>query len=117
MEVHGRQPGNPNSARERYEQGQERLTEAARARVARAREILEGLPEVRQEALREARGDATDERQGGDVLELSAGATRDVEALDLEREKRVEALREAFLEGSLNSPERIEQAAARMLGG
>ena len=137
MEVHGRQPDDLRSAHERYRRGQERLTESSREKVRRAREILEGLPEVRQEALREAReanaeaaasvrGDGSpgsagsiDEGRtvGGDVLELSGTAQHPTEALDLEREKRVEALRDAFLEGSLNTPERIENAATRILGG
>ena len=129
MEVHGRQPGDLHSARDRFEKNQERLEQSTRERIQRARAHLEGLSSSRGEALREARqaaqaevvretsdrrADAASSRPQHDVLELSSDR-RERTAHEAARREHVEELRLASENGTLNSPERIERAATNLL--
>lgn len=132
MEVHGRQPG--ELPRDQYIERQAELQRANQERVRKAREIIVDLARQRQERLRTARelqlsqhaDDADQARQsrssearadrGRDAIELS-DAARDPSQADAERAQRLKALREASLSGTLNTPERIDQAAQRLLGG
>ena len=54
---------------------------------------------------------------GRDRIELSGQVLGVDPASDPERSARVEALRNAYLEGTLGTPERVERAAVRLLGG
>jgi len=133
MEVQGRQPGG-DLPRDRYLERREELSETRSERVREGREMLTELSRRRQEHLREAReahqaerAQASERAQEGraeelraerreDVLDVSA-AGREVTAEDEERAQRVQELRAEHRAGTLNTPERVEQAAQNMLEG
>lgn len=143
MEVRGQQPGGADDALTRFRKVQAELAEQNRARVQRAREVLEGLSARRHEEAKErARAEQTESAEegvealeratkegrarveratesGADRIEISseALAAHRTDGQDDERAARVEALRAAFEAGSLATPERVEQAAVRLLGG
>ncbi|HED66277.1 MAG TPA: hypothetical protein ENJ09_12065 [Planctomycetes bacterium] len=128
MEVHGKQPGEPSPAHERFRKRQEALQESNRGRVRRARQAREGLPRVHQEAVSKARDErVTGEREvrdrsvdelGGrqDVIDISPAADpSESDVARAERDERIRRLRDAYQEGTLNTPERIEKAAEGIL--
>jgi hypothetical protein len=133
MEVHGRQPGG-DLPREQYVERREELSEARSDKVREAREMLANLSRQRQERLREAREAHQAERtetversqeeraeklrteRRADVLDVSTEA-REVTAEDEGRAQHVQELRAEHEAGTLNTPERVEQAAQRMLEG
>lgn len=97
MEVQGK---NGEASRERVLQAQR---DYLAAQLSRARAVRD---EARQ------RADVTDR---ADRVELSAAA--ELRPADPERDRRVAELRTAHEAGSLNTPERIERAATRLLEG
>ena len=131
MEVQGRQAGEPLRSRQVFEQEQRALIEANRSLVRAARDDLSALAHERLSRLRAAREQAVAEEQARraeasdrrDTLELSAEARAlsesesDGEPRETEREQRVTELRAARDAGRLHTPERIELAAQRLLGG
>jgi hypothetical protein len=166
MEVRGQQPGGADEARQRFKETRALVARSNRARVRRAREVLQTLSERRLEHRRavgesiaetnqspekgavqgkgpaaseqgpvertersagaketpvsgrteEVRSEATPRTQKQDRLELSKAARAVSSSPDEARLAKVEQLRTAFLQGRLNTPERIETAAQRMLG-
>ncbi len=120
MEVHGRQPTEPQLNQERFLRNQERLQEASRDRIRRAREILIDLATERQRRVGDARQEGVDrvrERHRRDVVDLSRVAHPYDQNLDASRLQKVDELRRAHEAGTLSSPERIEHAAEQMLLG
>ena len=100
MEVHGRQQNNTR----------DQLQRTGRDRIRHAAELLEGVKDGKAEA------PATQTPQEArDAIELSAAATAGQSSS--EREGKVERLAQAMKEGRLLTPERLERAAAKMLGG
>ena len=146
MEVRGQQPGGADEARARFRRVQSEISRENRARVQRARELLEGLSARRHEeakaeaqleqAAQAERGEAalaestraersrveraaSQSAEAVDRIEISseALAAHRTDGHDDERAARVEALREAYTSGTLNDADRVERAATRMLGG
>jgi len=118
MEVQGRQPDPLKYSRERYEQRLEELQASNRERVERARLLLAGLSEARQEAARRSRESNAETASSVDTLDLSStGRTREVASDEEARRARVEALAEAYRSGTLGSPERLERTAESILRG
>lgn len=122
MEVHGRQPAEPHLPQQRFLQDQERLQDASRDRIRRAREILIDLANERQhiaDARRadHAEGEGTRERRRRDVVDLSKMAHPYDQSLDEARLQKVDELRRAHMAGTLSSPQQIERAAEQMLAG
>jgi len=133
MEVHGRQPGR-ELPHDKYLERQEELRKANSERIRAAREMLVDHSRRQQEKTRELRetrqadqAEAAEQAQAkraeelraerrADVLEVSHAA-REVTAEDEDRAQRVQELRGAYERGDLNTPERVEQAAQRMLEG
>ena len=116
MEVHGRQPTEPESSRQRYVERQESLFRANRERVREARELLADMSTERQGRVRDTRDGGRDQAirpRDRDVIEVSL---RRAEA-DEARAERVAALKADHEAGRLNTPERVEQAAQRLLEG
>lgn len=103
MDIRSNQPG-PERARRAYEEQQRALVNANRAIVRAAREGRLGHAEELRAELK-------------DALELSAAAQAAQEPSPAEREARVRELTEAHRLGQLHTPERLEQAAHRLLGG
>jgi len=94
------------------------LTRPNREAIAKA---IEGMPE-RREAAREPAADAAGTRT--DRLELSAASKMLIERAATgeatESEKHAAKLAELkarYLDGTLNSPERVERAATKLLSG
>ena len=121
MEINASQSG-PERARRAYEQQQRALLDANRARVRAAREDLSTAARERLETLQDARAErearnAEVRSARRDELELSAAARAASEPSSAEREARVRELAEAHRANRLNTPERLEQAAQRLLEG
>ena len=129
MEVHGRHAGDSTPPHDRLRENQDRLQRANRARIRRAREALVDLTLQRGRRIRDAhdteRDLATDRtrrqidhaRRRQDVLELSDAARVETPDADRARDERVEELQRDHAQGTLNTPERIERAAQRLLEG
>ncbi len=132
MEVQGRQAGEPTRSRAVFEAEQRALIEASRSRVRDARDHLEALARERLTNLRAAREQAlaeeravrearvrgrADAAERRDRIELSAEARALSEADASGDERRVAELAEEHRSGALNTPERIERAAQRLLEG
>lgn len=96
MEVRGRQPGEASQAHKNFDEARVRAARETRSNVREAREARE----------------QTAQSAAGDRLELSA--TKEPSA-EISPERMAE-LKQAADEGELNTPERIEKAAHRMLG-
>jgi hypothetical protein len=109
MEVHGRQPSDPLPAIERFLRSQDLLQEATRDRIRRAREGMAEIEAERRRQVRETR------LPDGDVLEIAARESE--HKADEARTQRLEELKHARAEGTLDSPERIARAAERILSG
>ena len=141
MEVRGQNSDFAKPAQQRFQELRDELTRRDAARVRQARETLAELSERRQEIQEAAREEAarraelvkdaqesvrkTDSkpaaRPKGDSIEISDAAREAVEVAaqsvdDPARAERVEELRAAFAAGELNTPDRIAQAAQRLLG-
>lgn len=93
---------------------------AAERPIDFTRPMREGLREFREMQAETERA----ETERGDRLELSAEARRLAEAesggearVAGSREERLEALRRAIADGTVNTPERVERAAGELLGG
>ncbi len=111
MEVHGRQPGDLQPIRERFLRDQDLLQEANRERIRRARESMAEIAADRRERVYDAR------LPDRDVLDLSS-AERALDArADEARSHKIDELKRAHAEGTLGTPERIAQAAERILSG
>ena len=167
MEVRGRQPGGADEAQQRFREAQAELSSANRARVLRARQVLQTLSARRLESQRHASREAAEAlrskgedairgqgkaKSDGAAVERSKHATAAEEAQSKERSEenraqitapthkqdrlelseaarsvagiddpaRAERVRElafAHQEGRFNTPERIDAAAERLLGG
>ncbi len=123
MEVHGRQPAEPHLPQQRFLQDQERLQDASRDRIRRAREILIDLATEPQQHIADARRadqaevEGTRERRRRDVVDLSKMAHPYDQSLDEARLQKVDELRRAHMAGTLSSPQQIERAAEQMLAG
>ena len=109
MEVHGRQPSDPLPAIERFLRSQDLLQEATRDRIRRARE---GIAEIEDERRRQVRDTRLPE---GDVVDIAARESD--RRADEARARKLDELRRARAEGTLDSPERIARAAERILSG
>ena len=105
MEVHGRQPSEPHPATERFRQNQRALFIANRSRLRAAREKLV-----------EHQKSQRDVRESVDVIDVRTDRHFQPES-DEVRTERVAQLERAHREGRLNTPERIEKAAQRLLEG
>ena len=102
MEVHGRQHDNTR----------EQLQRIGRDSIRSARPLQEGAEQGKAEApAPQASQEARDE------IELSAAAAAKAREVDEDRAEKAQALAEAIREGRLLTPERLERAAAKMLGG
>jgi len=146
MEVRGQQPGGADDARARFRRMQAEVAQENRARVQRARELLQGLSARRHEDRKEERRvdqaelaresaeavaqaardqrahverSAADTTERVDRIEISSEglAAHRTDPSDEARAARVEELKTAFDAGRLDTPERVERAATRMLGG
>jgi hypothetical protein len=167
MEVRGRQPGGADEAQHRFKRIQAELSSANRAKVRRARQVLQTLSAERMARQRSANRKAADSirAKGEDAIRgqakgsvdpatierLSDSARADAAALEKRSEStraetrasmakqdrvelsraarelsaeaerageaRLQELREAHQAGSLNTEERISDAARRLLGG
>ncbi|MEW6073169.1 MAG: hypothetical protein AB1726_11345 [Planctomycetota bacterium] len=118
MEVRGRQPGGADEAQQRYREAQLELARANREHVRRAREVLQSLSTRRLERRRlESRAAAEEIREPQDQIELSTAARAAASRPDEGRDARVRELAGAHAEGRLNTPDRVERAAQRLLGG
>ena len=124
MEVRGRQPNDPHPAQRRFHEERVDLFQRNRAKVRRAREILVDLSEhkrldriERQESAERMRSDEVRSRERADRVELSEAARGLAQVDEPEREARLAELEQAHQAGELNTPERVEQAAQRILGG
>lgn len=132
MEVRG-SDGDPGlQARQRFEAMRDSIARRDRARVRQAREVLESLSERRQEIRRAAREEAaqhaerTRERTEAeraehtrDRVEISPAAREAAHphhAHDAGREERVRRLADEHRAGGVNTPERVDRAAGRLLG-
>jgi len=120
MDVNKSQSGGTDPARRRAE-GDAGLTGANRQRSRRAQ--LSSQPSADVERTQAAGSHPTPSvdhaREGrgllGDVLQLAFA--HEPEPNSPAREARLQALTEAFREGSLNSPERLSRAAEKLLLG
>ncbi len=165
MEVRGQQPGGADDARQRFREVSARLSHANRARLRRAREVLQTLSEqrlthrraVNQRAAEQNRSQGEEAVQGKskaaseqhsvertqrapepealqasqraeqvradiaarvkkqDRLELSEAARAASSGPDEARIAKVKELKALHQAGNLNTPERIETAAERLL--
>jgi hypothetical protein len=113
MEVRGQQPSGPQSPRQRFEEVQAELARANRERVRRAREALYSMTERRLEEAREARR----ESHRLDSIDLSAAARVVLESVRGDHDERVTELKRLHDAGQLNTPDRVQGAAVRILGG
>jgi hypothetical protein len=107
MEVHGRQPSDPQPAIERFQRNQSLYREVTRERVRRAREGLDRIEAERRRQVHDTRPPQSD------VVDLSIHDP----ATDEARAQMVADLRRAHVEGTLATPERIARAAERILSG
>lgn len=138
MEVRGQISDTGKPARQRFDELRAAIARRDALRVRQARENLGELSEQRLEVQRAAREAArnalTVERthesadepraerkdrieisdQARDAAELAARAS---DTSDSERARRVAQLRDEHAAGRLATPERIERAATRLLGG
>lgn len=144
MEVRGHNSDFSLPAKRRFEELRAAIARRDAARVRSARQTLSDLSERRQDIHRAAQEQAaaradstqrvrdagrTDEARptrtadrGHDTIEISdeAREAADLAARagdDTDRTQRVEELRQAHQAGQLNTPERVERAASRLLGG
>lgn len=115
-------PDRPNPSRDLGKEGRKRISEGGkqvdRAREASAREAADQVERVRTSRT------TSEQRISADRIELSASAlsfegeqvesTRETAA---ERAERVAELKELALNGKLNTPERAQESAAKILGG
>jgi hypothetical protein len=113
MDIHGSPPG-PERARRAYEQRERALIDANRSLVRSAREDLASAAKERLTEVRAAQAESAARR---DELRLSTVADAASTSEPAEREARVRDLAEAYRAERLNTPERIERAAQRLLGG
>lgn len=140
MEVRGQKTDNLSAAaKQRFDELRLAIARRDASRVRQARETLHELSQRRQEILRssreeavrrvelaqQSRGDLEASRtrsseRGRDTLEISDEARVAAEAAqagsETDRSERVVDLRRAYQAGELNTPERIERAATRLLG-
>lgn len=118
MQVHPNQPDRPER-RLPQDLSQQKRESVARAadQVQNARQSASASAEQTIDRVKNARQRIA---TGADRIEISAGAAR-AEGIDresaAERAERVERLRELSQSGELNTPERVERAAIRLLGG
>jgi hypothetical protein len=96
------------------EQRERALIDANRSLVRSAREDLSAAAKDRLAEMRAAQAETAARR---DELRLSAAAEAASQSQPAEREARVRELAEAHRTERLNTPERIERAAQRLLGG
>ena len=100
MEVRGRQPGDAHPAQQRFAEARAEAARTTRAKVQQAREVLA------QRAQRAQRRDQLELRES--VQDVAGG-------LDARRAERVAELKDEHEAGRLNTPERIERSAHRIL--
>ena len=109
-------PDRPNSPRDLGRANRNLINEGGkqveRAREASARKVSDQVEQVRS-----AR-DNTQQRISTDRIDLSATARSfGGEQTAAQRAERVAELKELALNGKLNTPERAEESAAKILGG
>jgi len=92
-------------------QGKNGETQASKQRLVQAHRDYLAAQVSRARAVR----DEAQPAERADRVELSAAA--EAHHVDAERSRRVEELRTAHETGQLNTPERIERAATRLLEG
>lgn len=124
MEIRNRNPGNVERPRNDPADDVIDFTRNDRARVAAAAEEFQAskLDHLRRPpAPLVARTAAGEPRTVADEVEVSAASQALSEGEDpaevAHRRAQVEVLRRAVVEGSLATPERVERAAKRLLGG
>ncbi|MFT5290824.1 MAG: hypothetical protein ACI8QS_002245 [Planctomycetota bacterium] len=146
MEVRGQQPGGADEARARFHEVQAEAAKKSHERIEEAREALRDLSlqrhkasqeRLRAEKTKQAKRTVAAEESAeiggrqkagsiaeasssrGDKIEISseALAAQQGTGRDEERAARVAELQAAYRDGTLSTPERVEQAATRMLGG
>ncbi len=111
------------AAQSGVEQVAENISEARARRETQVREALERVSRVREAHATRVAHEQMETREVADKIELSetgrlfAGETEEAARASAERAEKVETLREAFEGGSLNTDERIEEAAHKLLGG
>jgi anti-sigma28 factor (negative regulator of flagellin synthesis) len=110
-------PDRPNSPRDLGREGRKRINEGGkqvdRAREASAREAADQVERVRSSRTNAQKRISTDRIDlsatarsfGGEQVETAA-----------QRAERVEELKQLSLRGKLNTPERAEESAAKILG-
>ena len=142
MEVRGQNSDYGKPAQQRFKELREELARRDSARVRQARERLAELSERRQELQQAAQEEAARraERAGeaqralegakpvdrsstkGDSIEISdaareaAALAQEGDAREATRSERVAELKAAYEAGELNTPDRVAQAAQRILG-
>lgn len=132
MDINGI-PGARDMARQSYEETRREVARDSRDRVRGAREELYRLSQVRAERLQAARRSIEEARveetretatqRSSDRVEISergraiAREGHEADSTEEARAERVAALRGEHRRGSVATPERIERAASRILGG
>ncbi len=115
MEVRGKQPERPNPTLQRFEQEKLELIQEGRTKSREAREALSNAALRQRPKADDDSASVAADRQRTDRIELSQVA-REAQVKDEKRTQRVEDLRQEHLDGSVNTPERVEKASQRLLG-
>jgi len=116
MDIQGTNSG-AESARRAYEQRMQAQIDANRALVRASRDAF--TPPAQEVSTESQRADARKASEGSsrrDAIELSVAARAD-QPSPAEREARVRELTEEHRAQRLNTAERFERAAQRLLGG
>lgn len=118
MHIQPNRNGSPESVRRAFEQARAEVQRESQDRVRGARAELARLSKLRHEKFRQFRAQAA-EASTSDRVEISDHArmlASEQSDASAEHAERVKELRAEFEAQTLHTPERLEEAARRMLG-